>query len=299
MHCLRWEIHDGHRLLEEDAERAPAGMPVESAAAIVPEDWKELKQRLAWQYPFVAATRQPAKTSVSALRRSASEEMKEEATFWFGSEGDGFGSGAGHLKPGDQASMPARSRHREASPAKAASADIGTAHHSFLELVSLQRVGSATLLKQEAERLVQEGVLTPHTVAMLDFEGLADFWDSELGRRVLAQAARIRRELAFTVRFSPEELHALTGRPMEPGLKDEFVVVQGVVDLAVFLPEEIWVLDFKTDTVPANELAEKAKLYEPQLRLYAGALSRIYKRPVSTCWLCFLAARTTVPMKTG
>ena len=190
-------------------------------------------------------------------------------------------------------------RQRATSPAKAAAADIGTAHHSFLQLVSLQRVGSAKLLKQEAKRLVQEGALTPDTVTLLDFEGLADFWNSELGRRVQAQATWVRRELAFTVRFSPDELSMPAVRPAEPDLKDEFIVVQGAVDLAVVLPEEIWVLDFKTDTVPANELAEKIKSYEPQLRLYAGALSKIYQRPVSACWICFLAARTAVPLKPG
>jgi ATP-dependent exoDNAse (exonuclease V) beta subunit len=70
--------------------------------------------------------------------------------------------------------------------------------------------------------------------------------------------------------------------------------VQGVADLAVLLPEEIWLLDFKTDRVRANELAEKAKIYEPQLKLYAGALGRIYSRPVTHGWLHFLSARRTV-----
>ncbi len=297
--CLRWEIHDGRRLAEPDVETAPPGVPAESVAAIDPEAWAQLKQRLAWRYPFAAATRQPAKTSVSALRRNASEQMKEEAAFLFGSEWAGYGPEAQSPQPGNQVSMSAPNRHRATSPAKAAAADIGTAHHSFLQLVSLQRVGSAKLLKQEAGRLVQEGALTPDTVTLLDFEGLADFWSSELGRRVQAQATWVRRELAFTVRFSQEELSALAGQPTEPDLKDEFVVVQGAVDLAVVLPGEIWVLDFKTDTVPANELPEKIKSYEPQLKLYAGALSKIYQRPVSACWLCFLAARTAVPFKPG
>jgi len=72
---------------------------------------------------------------------------------------------------------------------------------------------------------------------------------------------------------------------------DEFVVVQGVADLAVILPEAIWLVDFKTDRVSAGELPERARLYAPQLKLYARALSQIYRRPVTECWLYFLRPR--------
>ena len=38
-------------------------------------------------------------------------------------------------------------------------------------------------------------------------------------------------------------------------------MVQGVADLVVMLPEEIWLVDFKTDRLTPAELAEKLKLY--------------------------------------
>ena len=80
-------------------------------------------------------------------------------------------------------------------------------------------------------------------------EDIAAFWNSEPGRKIRAQAANVRRELAFTARFSPAELAAITGTKSAPGLKDEFVVVQGVADLVVLLPKEIWLADFKTDEI--------------------------------------------------
>jgi ATP-dependent exoDNAse (exonuclease V) beta subunit len=60
------------------------------------------------------------------------------------------------------------------------------------------------------------------------------------------------------------------------------------------LPEEIWLVDFKTDEVRSGELTEKARLYAPQLKLYAHALEKIYSRPVTVLWLHFLSARKTV-----
>jgi ATP-dependent exoDNAse (exonuclease V) beta subunit len=56
-------------------------------------------------------------------------------------------------------------------------------------------------------------------------------------------------------------------------------------------------VDFKTDEIKPEELVERRRLYEPQLKLYADALSRIYSRPITNCWLHFLAARQTVDIE--
>jgi ATP-dependent helicase/nuclease subunit A len=85
----------------------------------------------------------------------------------------------------------------------------------------------------------------------------------------------------------PEGLGALEAGP-------EWVVVQGVVDLAVIREAEIWVLDFKTDR--AEDLAAKVERYRPQLQLYAAALERIYRRPVTHCWIHFFSGRQTVAL---
>jgi ATP-dependent helicase/nuclease subunit A len=161
-----------------------------------------------------------------------------------------------------------------------------------LQFVRLDRTGSLAELKKEAERLERQGVLTAEEAALLDFKGLAAFWQSDLGRKVREQTQFVRCELAFTARFSPEELARLTGEPPEADLKDEYVVVQGVADLVVVLPRELWLIDFKTDAVGSDGVADKVKAYEPQLKLYALALSRIYRRPVSERWLYFLTAQT-------
>ena len=126
---------------------------------------------------------------------------------------------------------------------------------------------------------------------------MAAFWDSELGRRIRDQAQFVQRELPFTARFSAEELLALTGEAPGRNLTDEFIVVQGVADLAVVRPEGIWLVDFKSDRFGKTELAGKIRAYAPQLKLYAHALSRIYGRPVSECWLYFIARREAVEVQ--
>jgi len=76
-------------------------------------------------------------------------------------------------------------------------------------------------------------------------------------------------------------------------------VVTGVVDLAVLLPGEIWILDFKTDAATADDWQKKAAVYQPQMHLYALALSRIYRRPVTRCWLHSLVLSQTLECPVG
>jgi ATP-dependent helicase/nuclease subunit A len=107
----------------------------------------------------------------------------------------------------------------------------------------------------------------------------------------------VRRELAFTARFAPADLARLGCGEFAPAGPDEFVVVQGAIDLAAFLPGEIWLVDFKTDHFPAEQLNEKIESYRPQLALYTEAIAKIYQRPVTRRWLHFLTLRHTVQLE--
>ncbi|PYJ87409.1 MAG: hypothetical protein DME22_01685 [Verrucomicrobia bacterium] len=241
-----------------------------------------LRRRLGWRYPFIAATTEPAKTSVSALRRRLRDEADDEARPLFPTL---------RLQP--------RVRlHSRESGNQLSAAEIGTAHHLLLQRVRLDRVASLRDLKSDAERLRQARVLSDEAMAALDFEALLAFWQSELGRRIRAQPARdVHRELPFTARMSPSDFLMLR-LPVNEGLPDdEFVVVQGVVDLAVILPKEIWLVDFKTDHLREGELEEKTDFYRPQVKLYGLALSRIYRRNVTESWLHFLSPAQTRPVR--
>jgi ATP-dependent helicase/nuclease subunit A len=233
----------------------------------------EARERLDWRYPFGADTGIPAKASVSGLRREMAGESEEEAAPMFAVD-----------------SPPAARRTREA-PLTAA--EIGSAHHIFLERMALEPAPTAEGLREEAARLHRLNLLTTEECASLDLEALAAFWQSAPGRDLLDRRTALRRELAFTARLAAAELAHLGATEFANAGADEFVVVQGVIDLAAILPDEIWLLDFKTDHFPAAELGEKIRQYRPQIELYAAALSRIHGRPVTRRWLHFLSHRHT------
>jgi ATP-dependent helicase/nuclease subunit A len=282
------ELPDLHWRIVDDAEltdKAEGGKQKAEIELPAPDDKtaKKLRDMLEWKYPFVAATKRKAKSSVTELRRAA-EELDDEAEQVFS-----FQFSAKRL---------ARALTPPAGNPKLSAADAGTAHHKFLQHVALEKTGGRAMLAAEAERLEREKILSANERAVLDLGALADFWDSPPGRKIRAQPPdSMKRELPFTARFSPMELSEITGAKAEAGLENDFVVVQGVADLVVLLPREIWLVDFKTDQVHADELPAKTKLYASQLKLYGRALAKIYSRTVTHGWLHFLDARKTVDVK--
>jgi ATP-dependent helicase/nuclease subunit A len=280
---LRWQIVTDDQLSERWGER-----PREPLSPTVHDGLRghsplqsdiddaildKLRARLEWSYPMSAATTRKAKSSVTALRREA-EELDEEAEQTFVSN----------------TFRPRLARTLAPPKSKLSATEIGVAHHKFLQHVALDKTRN---LVAEADQLTRENYLTAEERAALDLNTLAAFWNSKLGQEIAAHAAEVRRELPFTARFSPKEIAAITGKPAEPGLENEFIVVQGVADLAVILPNEIWLVDFKTDDVTPRDLPEKIKTYQPQLQLYAAALEKIFGRKVTLRALHFLATRRT------
>jgi ATP-dependent helicase/nuclease subunit A len=266
---LRWRIAD-------DAELAGEAAAEKSGAEVeLPElddDTKlKLQKVLTWQYEFIAATGRAAKSSVTALRRQAADELADEA----------------------EQAFPVRHGVRS----RLSAADAGMAVHKFLQYFNFENATDLKTVQVEAERLERGKILSADERTVLDLKAIASFWNSDAGRKILKQAANVKRELAFTAKFSPAELSEIIGTKSSPDLKNEFVVVQGVADLVVLLPKEIWLVDFKTDDVRADELAGKIKIYSPQLKLYASALAKIYSRPATNCWLHFLSAQKTESVK--
>ena len=286
---LRWRIVDDAELtgtVENERQKADIELP-----ALDGKTKQKLQKTLEWQYEFAAATKRKAKSSVTELRRAA-EELDDEAeqifTYQFSTK------------------RPAKTFSPPGQNSKLSAAEAGTAHHKFLRHIALEKTCDRATLAAEAQRLEREKILSADERAVLDLGALAEFWDSPPGRKIRAQPPdSVKRELPFTARFSPNELDELVGssrcddRTPQPGVptSNEFVVVQGVADLVVLLPKEIWLVDFKTDQVRADELPEKTMFYEPQLKLYAHALAKIYSRPVTNCWLHFLDTRKAVEVE--
>ena len=262
---LAWKICREQEAVPTEAEElagSETGAPIAANAAQL------VKRRIRWVYPNSTAT------TVTALRRKASELADEDARPWvFSRSAD----------------------RRDTRPTMGLdAAEVGTLHHRFLQRMSLAGACDMADLQSQIGELTGRGVFSGSEAAELEVAVLAEFWRGAVGGEIRAQVGLVKRELPFTARFAPAELEKLTGQKVLPGLADEFVVVQGVADLVVMCEAEIWLLDFKTDRVRAGELPEKVSAYRPQLNIYAAALAGIYGKPVTRRWLHFLSLRETV-----
>ena len=271
---LHWRIMEDGELTGKSEIRNPKSEI--DLPSLDKETKSKLQKMLEWQYEFDAATKRAAKTSVTALRRQA-DELDDEAEQKFS------GKRSRIQNPKSEIRNP-----------KLSAAEMGAATHKFLQHFSFERTTDLKSLETEARRLEKENYLSADERAVLDLKGVSAFWNSEMGKKIRAQSNFVWRELPFTAKFTPGELDEILGTKSSADLENEFVVVQGVADLVVLSPDEIWLVDFKTDEIRGNELPQKIKIYSPQLKLYARALSKIYSRPVTNCWLHFLSAQLTV-----
>ena len=285
---LRWRTVDDAELAAKKAENGQQNTDME-LSEMNDETLRRLQETLTWQYGFGAATERAAKSSVTALRRQAADELDDEAEQVFSFQ-------FSEKRLARTLAPPAQNRKSQIGNRKLNAADAGTAHHKFLQHVALENAGELAALEAEAGRLEREKVLSADERRALDLKAVATFWSSDAGQKIRKHPANVLRELAFTAKFSPAELSEIIGTKSGVNLENEFVVVQGVADLVVLLPKEIWLVDFKTDDVRKNELAEKIKSYNPQLKLYALALEKIYSRPVTKSWLHFLSLRRSEPV---
>lgn len=148
-------------------------------------------------------------------------------------------------------------------------AERGTATHRVLSLLPLEPLRSAAaiehVIQEEAGRMVENGLLSQAELFVLDWKGIAAFYHSGIGQRML-QSGEVHREWSFNLRM--------------PG---ENTLLQGVIDCA-FLEDDQWILlDYKTDRIRDEEAF--IQRYAMQMEWYARALSMITNRPVKERWL--------------
>ena len=263
--------------LASDALPASVVIPTER----IETDLDSLIERITWNYAHEDAAHEAAKASVTAIRRRLNETTAEEALPLF-------------RQTQDSPASPQPAREALTGTSRLAAAAIGNAHHAFLQNVALDRTGDEESLRSEAERLVSLQSLSRDEADALDLDALLRFWTSEMGAGIRARSEFVRRELPFTARFSLDEIESLLSgdNPAKPD--EEFVVVQGAVDLVLVTEQAIEILDFKTDRMRESDLDQKQTLYGPQLKMYAAALKKIYRKPVTRAALHFLSINRTV-----
>lgn len=158
----------------------------------------------------------------------------------------------------------------------------GTVIHRFLSLADLDAIrqaGGAEIGQLEAlrDRLVREQVFTEGEAAWIRLDVIARFFDSAIGKRMLA-SPEVHREWDFNL-----------------CLRDRGMIVQGMIDCA-FREGDGWILlDYKTDRITDEQAFIED--YRPQLEWYALALKELTGKPVREKWLYALSVEKGFDVK--
>lgn len=230
-----------------------------SSVAVTDLELKQLKESLGYQYPFMAATQAPSKQT--ATQRKGRQKDEEAA----------------------QDTQPPKRKFRHfRKPAfvdsAATATDHGNATHAAMEHIRFDLCKDVASVDCEISRLVQEGFLTEQQASMINRGQIAQFFKTDLGKRLM-ESANILREFKFSILDD--------GTNYDLQLQGEKILLQGVVDCALIEEDGITVLDFKTDSVTEATMAEASNRYHMQVLTYAQAISKIYGKPVKQALLYF------------
>jgi len=239
---------------------------------------RELEQRLQWRYPWTALAGRPAKQGVSELKRRWEQADEETARLWAPEprlvERPAFLQEGATLTPAEQ----------------------GAAVHLVMQHLRLAGpLDEADIAAQVAE-MCARAMLTPEQAAAVDVAALARFFATPLGRRLRENAERLRREVPFTMALPAAE--AYPDLPADAA-RDEFVVVQGIIDCLLLEGEQALLVDYKTDRVAEHVAPLRARTYYAQVALYRRAVREMYGVRNVEAYLVFLAPGVVVPIPEG
>lgn len=152
-------------------------------------------------------------------------------------------------------------------------AQRGTALHLFLQYADLS--GDKSSIIKQRDALVSRGKLTKEQADAIDLSKIEMFIDSRL-YELMQNADTLYREYSFSSQIPMSYI------PQLPDI-DETVVLQGTIDCLIIKDGHIIIADYKSDrVVNIQVLAER---YTTQLMLYKAAAERIFKLPVSHCYI--------------
>lgn len=161
-----------------------------------------IESRLNWVYPYSAATRISAKTSVT--------EMKT----WHQTEGE---SGANLFATAEMMQEMSRNaeqvefklhlrRPRFMEQAKLTPTERGTAYHTVMQHLPFDKGRDEAVVAELLQSLIEKKIMTVEQAAEIDTARIAEFWNSPVGE-LLDHADWIKRELPFSYGLSATEAY--------------------------------------------------------------------------------------------
>lgn len=158
--------------------------------------------------------------------------------------------------------------------------DYGTALHAFMQYADFSACSSEELVVRQIKHLESAQLLTHEQAEMVDPNRIVNFFSSPIGKALSAHR-NVLREFKFSLLVDAQKYY--------PDVKDEQILLQGVIDCAMIDGDGITVIDFKTDRVTEDTLPAVTQRYSQQVQAYKEALQNMYDLPVKNACLYFFS----------
>ena len=157
---------------------------------------------------------------------------------------------------------------------KVSPAQVGTATHLLLQKLPLDDEVTLEELMQLLSQLVEDKLITPEVAKEINLNQIKVFYTSDLGRKVLKNKDKVKRELPFAMIIPAGRLFSNVDNDVE-----QPILVHGIIDGLIELDDEVIIFDYKTDHhTSEDKLIEN---YRGQLNLYAMAVESMLNKKVS------------------
>jgi ATP-dependent helicase/nuclease subunit A len=167
--------------------------------------------------------------------------------------------------------------------------EVGSVTHLVLQHLDFARSCSADDIKRQVRQMIDRKLVPRAEVELVDVAAIEWLMSTPLGELLRKNATVLRRELPV---FYPMRVE-ISGKPASPDPLDQ-VMVRGRIDVMIPDASGLVLVDYKTDRVTRETVAERAEFYRPQVQSYREALEGILDQPVKSVQLVFLAARQII-----
>lgn len=269
----KWQvgIYPRSQLLEAEEEQPETAALLDNISNMQPvnsgEDFAWVEKTLGWQYGYQHVVGKPAKLSVTEIKRRFDTQAEENSEPIFAKK-----------------SIALRPRFIQQSVGLTG-AERGTLMHSIMQQIDLQGDLSEAGIKEQIANMVTKEMILPEHAEIVDSKGVVAFFQSSLGQR-LCSSPKVRRELPFSLVLPAENFYD------DMAGVGEGIFIQGILDVLFDEADGLVLVDYKTDWVTdSSDLIDR---YSVQLNLYAEAVERIFKKPVTEKYLYVFSTKEAV-----
>ncbi len=231
---------------------------VSSDKSLGDSDIQKIKSSLAFSYPHMSATSFPSKQTATQLKgRQKDGEVAENA----------------------EPEKPMHYRWRAPSFAKkdiSDGASFGNAVHGIMQYIDFKKCYDIEGIGEEIDRIVNLGLVEGELASAIDPNMILSFFKTQFGARLI-NADHVLREFKFSILDDASKY--------DGNIKDDKILLQGVIDCAIIEDDGISLIDFKTDYVTEESIS--LEQYRRQVLVYADAISRIYQKKIKSAEIYF------------